>query len=240
MVRAILPFLLLLPAFARAEPRALVVVIDGAGDLKGCSNAVTNAVAVRDCPVVVRAFPWSHGYRQILKDQTDERHSRDKGRELAKQLLYWQKEQPGRPIVLISYSAGCAVALAACPLLPDAFLERNIMFAPSVSTRYDPRDALRVSRDGCDVFCSGRDRFALGIAMRLVGTADGIEGYQAAGRYGFRPTLAADENAKTFGNLRHHFWSKDDGKLGHDGRHHGVHAVDWLKERVLPLLAPGE
>src|SRR5262249_26589060 len=68
-----------------AEPdgRPLVWVVDGAGDLRGCSNGLTQANLSAGNPAELTAFPWSHGYRQLLKDQVDMDHARTQGAKLA-------------------------------------------------------------------------------------------------------------------------------------------------------------
>ena len=78
---------------AEKEPRPLIVIVDGAGDLKGCSTAVAQAVWLNDLPVEVKPFPWSHGHYKIYKDQVDDRHSRAKGMELAECLIEWRRER---------------------------------------------------------------------------------------------------------------------------------------------------
>lgn len=223
---------------ADKEPRPLLIVVDGAGDLKGCSTAVAQAVRLNDLPIEVKPFPWSHGHYKIYKDQVDDRHSRAKGMELAERLIEWRREQPDRPIFLVTYSAGAAVGLAAGNHMPANTIDRHILLSPSVSTRYDLRPSLRASRFGVDVFCSSKDKWALGIAMKLVRTADDLHDKEAAGRLGFRELIERPEDEKLYKQLRHIFWTPADAKLGHNGGHNGVKAAGFLSEQVLPLLKP--
>src|SRR5688500_4498054 len=115
------------------EQPALVLVVDGAGDLKGCSTALQNAAAQYQVPLNLDTFPWSHGHYRLCRDQVDVRHFRAKGLELAEHITTLRAKQPDRPIVLVSHSAGCSVALAACAWLPPDALERQVLLAPSVS-----------------------------------------------------------------------------------------------------------
>lgn len=207
----------------------LIVVVDGAGDLKGCSKALKMAAEMYQIRLDLQTFPWSHGHYKLYKDQVDAKHMRSKGQELAGFIADLRKQQPDRRIVLVSHSAGCAVALAACSYLPTDSLERQLLLAPSVSTRYDLRPALRASKHGIDVFSSTKDRWALGLVIRCIGSADELHDPKAAGRFGF-------DTAAEPGQLRHHFWSSADEKLGHDGRHHGMHAPAFVKTKILPLL----
>src|SRR5690349_5002949 len=50
-------------AIAEPDSRPLVWIVDGAGDLKGCSNALSHANVLAGNPLELSAFPWSHGYR---------------------------------------------------------------------------------------------------------------------------------------------------------------------------------
>src|SRR5262245_18923354 len=61
----------------RPETRPLVWILDGAGDLKGCSNALSVVNSLAGEPLELAVFPWSHGYRKLLSDQTDMAHARD-------------------------------------------------------------------------------------------------------------------------------------------------------------------
>ena len=222
-----------------SDREPLILIVDGAGDLKGCSNALRNAAELYQIRLDVETFPWSHGYRKLLKDQIDTRHFRVKGKELADRIAILSEQRPDRPIVLVSYSAGCSVALAACAYLPADTLYRQILLAPSVSTRYDLRPALRSARMGLDVYCSKVDRWALGLVIRCVGTADELRDTKAAGRYGFETIAVTPSDTALYQRLRHHFWSSADERLGHEGRHHGMHAPAFVKEKIIDLFPLG-
>lgn len=219
------------PVHADPDPRPLVWVVDGAGDLKGCSTALGRANAEAGGPVELAVFGWSHGYRRLLLDQIDNTHARAQGCRLANAVLDRRRREPGRRTVLVAHSAGCAVALAAAEALPPDALDRLVLLAPSVSTGYDLRPALRAAAEGVDVFCSKKDWVALGFVTRVVGTTDRSFA-AAAGRHGFRATPAAAES----GRLRQHFWSAELRWTGHTGGHHGMHAPAFVTAYLLPLF----
>jgi hypothetical protein len=182
------------------------------------------------------AFPWSHGYRRLLLDQVGTTHARAQGRRLAQLILDRKAQEPGRRVVVIAHSAGCAVALAACDILPMDAIDRVILLAPSVSTGYDIRPTLWSAKEGVDVFCSKKDWIALGFVVRVVGTTDNFWSGSAAGRFGFKPkgtTALADlEQAR----LRQHFWSPEVAWTGNTGGHHGVHAPTFVQMYLMPLM----
>src|SRR5688572_23474298 len=70
-------------ASQKAADRPLVWVLDGAGDLKGCSTALGGVNSLLGEPLELAVFPWSHGYRRLLADQTDMDHAREQGARLA-------------------------------------------------------------------------------------------------------------------------------------------------------------
>jgi pimeloyl-ACP methyl ester carboxylesterase len=216
---------------AEPDTRPLVWIVDGAGDLKGCSNAFTHANMLLGGPLDLTVFPWSHGYRRLLMDQVDAKHARMQGQRLAERILQRSKEEPGRKVVLVAHSAGAAVALAAGDSLPPRSIDRMILMAPSVSTGYDLRSSLSACKDGIDVFCSKKDWVALGFVTRVVGTVD-KRWAPAAGRHGFR-TWSHESS------LRQHFWTAEQAWTGHTGGHHGMHAPAFLHTYVFPLIAPG-
>jgi pimeloyl-ACP methyl ester carboxylesterase len=217
------------------DSRPLVWVLDGAGDLKGCSNALNAVNGLAGNPVEVTVFPWSHGYRRLLLDQVGTNHAREQGARLAAAILERKAREPERRVVVVGHSAGCAVALAAGDILPMDAIDRFVLLAPSVSTGYDVRPSLWSAKEGMDVFCSTKDWVALGFVMRMVGTTDNFWSRSAAGRWGFKPkkvSLAEQESTR----LRQHFWSEDLAWTGHTGGHHGVHAPEFVKAYLMPLL----
>jgi len=221
---------------AALEPRPIVWVLDGAGDLKGCSNSLVWANLTTETPVELSVFPWSHGYRRLYADQTDCEHAREQGRRLAEAILERKSREPGRRIVVVGHSAGCAVALAAGDVLPIDAVDRVILLAPSVSTGYDVRPTLWSSREGVDVFCSKKDWIALGFVVRVVGTVDRSRMGGAAGRWGFQPKGSkALDNAEA-ARFRQHFWSEDMAWTGHTGGHHGVNEPEFVRAYLHPLM----
>ena len=218
------------PPTEATDTRPLLWVVDGAGDLRGCSNALSQTNILAGNPVELSVFAWSHGYRRLLLDQVDTIHAKSQGARLAAKIQQRAKEEPGRRVVVVAHSAGCAVALAAGDCLPADSIDRMILLAPSVSTKYDLRSSLAAAREGIDVFCSKKDWVALGVCTRLVGTTDQGR-VPAAGRHGFR--VAEPDR------LRQHFWSSELAWTGNTGGHYGTHSPAFLQVYVFPLIGTG-
>jgi hypothetical protein len=220
------------PPASRSDPAPqppLLWVVDGAGDIHGCSTGLKHAAAMYGLAIEFAVINWGHGYRTIVKDQIDFAHAKRQGVWLADEIARSRREQPGRRIVLLAHSAGPAVALPAAERLPPGTLDRIILLAPSISTGYDVRPALAASREGMDVFCSRRDIWALGFGIRLVKTTDNRKTGDAAGRYGFKI-------GDCDGRLRQYFWSRDLAWTGHDGGHYGSYAPAHAKLFLFPKI----
>ena len=217
-------------------PRPLVWVLDGAGDLKGCSMALAQVNASEGEPVELAVFPWSHGYRKLLRDQIDLTHAKAQGARLAQAILERKAKEPGRRVVVVGHSAGCAVALAAGDTLPIDAVDRFLLLAPSVSTGYDLRPTLWSAREGVDVYCSKKDWVALGFVMRVVGTTDNFWSGSAAGRWGFQPKGSNALAEREAGRRRQHFWAPELAWTGNTGGHHGALAPGFVQAYLLPLL----
>jgi pimeloyl-ACP methyl ester carboxylesterase len=224
-----------LPA-AAAEP-AVVLVADGAGDYRGLSKAVTQAVAAAGLPLIVEPACWSHGYRRSLADQVDQAHARAEGRRLAERVLAYRTACPERPVYLLAHSAGAAVVLYAAAWLPPDSVDRILLLAPTVSAYADVRPALRCARAGVDVFTSCRDRCAWVVAFTQIG-AEGHLLPRVAARVGFVPRGHGPEDALLYGKLRQYAWEPSWICLGHEGGHYGIYTPEFLRHCVLPRLEP--
>ena len=225
------------PPVREPDQSGVVFAINGSGSLQATSTALAKAVADAGLPLAVVTLEWSQG--RIVADQTDWRHAREQGCRLASQIASYRQANPGQAIYVVAHSAGSGVALTAAATVPPGSVNRVILLAPSVSSDYDLRPALRGSKDGIDVFYSRRDAFALGFGVALVGTSDGCRGCQAAGRVGFRAHAESAEDAVLHAKLRQHPWKRCQARLGNHGLHMGALKPGFLHTCVLPLLNPG-
>ena len=226
------------PAFDARE-RGVIFAVDGAGGFQSTTQALSQAVAEDHLPLHVIPVEWSHGYGRIVADQIDWSYARECGCRLAAQIATYHQAFPQNKIVLVAHSAGSAVSLTAAGALPPGTIDRIILLAPSISSEYDLRPALRCARDGIDVYYSTRDTLQLGLAIALVGTADGCWGCNAAGRVGFQPQIQFPEDTVLYAKLRQHPWNPCLTWTGNRGGHYGGYQPEFLKAFVLPILDDG-
>lgn len=218
-----------------ADPVGVVFCADGAGGYGGTTKVLRDALAAAQLRYDVEMVDWSHGMAKVYLDHSDLDNIQAWGCRLRDDVLARAARHPGKPIYLMSHSAGTAVVLRAAGGLPPDTLEGIILLAPSVAPAYDLRPALRATRGRIDVFTSSRDFWALGIGTRLYGTTDGPRG-PAAGLNGFRPLGDTQEDACLYAKLRQHPWHPSQAAVGHLGGHYGTYRPGFMQTSILPLL----
>jgi pimeloyl-ACP methyl ester carboxylesterase len=216
--------------------RGVIFVADGAGDFQVTTSVLQNVLAENHVPLGVRTVRWSHGYWRVAADLLDEMHARAEGWKLAEQIKAERQAHPEREIYLLAYSAGCSVVLSAAEALPPQIVDRIILLAASAPADYDLRPALRSSREGIDSFYSRRDRWCLGLFLRLE-VMLGVKYTPAGGRFGFRPVIESQEDAACYARLRQHSWEPEWEWAGNGGGHYGSHQPEFLRMFILPLLS---
>ena len=219
-----------------ASQRGVVFSADGAGGFEATSAALQETVAQVGLPLLVEPVDWSHGFGRVLADQMDLDHARCEGQRLAARIIALRVQRPDHDVYLVGHSAGCTVVLSAAENLPADAVKRIVLLAPSVSADYDLRRALRSSRNGIDVFFSGRDYYYLGIGVALTGTADRRWTSPAAGRTGFRPLVENCCDAALYQKLHQHGWDPCVEWTGNRGGHYDGYKTDYLRSYVLPLF----
>jgi pimeloyl-ACP methyl ester carboxylesterase len=218
-----------------ARVSAVVFVANGAGDSRSASQTLSEVVAETSARLQIETFVWSRGYKRIVADQVDHENHLAQGRRLAGEVIAYRQAYPNRRICLLGQSAGGAVVLSAAELLPQNSIDRIILLSPSVCTGHDLRPALRASREGIDLFHSNKDRWILGLAMRIVGTTEG-DCRVSAGRVGFQSIVNNPTDAALYAKLRQHPWDSSLTWTGHNGDHFGNLEPKFLRAYVLPLL----
>jgi hypothetical protein len=232
------------PVVSAARPapdRAVAVVFcaDGAGGLGETTDTLAHVIAAEGVPIRVDKVEWSHGEGRFLIDHLDRRNLQVKGEGLAREARQLKMRSPESRICFVGQSAGCAVLLLAAEAMPADSVDRVVLLAPSVSSRYDLRPALRATREGIDVFYSERDWFVLGLGMAFSGTTDGHLP-PVAGRVGFRTNVANTSDEALYARLRQHPWSPEVEQTGRTGGHYGALEDRHVRARILPMLAPNQ
>jgi pimeloyl-ACP methyl ester carboxylesterase len=215
-----------------ATGQGVVFVADGAGRWYIPSGTLAAAVREAGVPMCVERVNWQRGLFRPIRDLVNHRNHREQGALLAARVLAYRMEHPADRIVLVGHSAGAAVVLAAAECLPPGSVDRIVLLAPAVSAGYDLGAAFAASREGVDSFNSPRDG-VLATYVMAFGTAD-RKWRPSAGWVGFRSP--ADDTMTAM--LRQHTWRPSDVTRGYFGGHYGPTTKWFLRESVLPLVAP--
>lgn len=220
-------------------PRALVLVLDGAasGDRAGLALETVS----RECGLGLRVLPydWSHGWLRYFADQSDTCHLDQQAQDFARYALTVRAENPGKPLHVLTFSAGSGVLSRAARLVPANTFERVVLLAPAVASTEDLRPLLHAARRGVDAFTSNRDGF-LRLGRIVIGPTGGARGQAIAGVDGFQPVVADAADAALYSaKLREYPWTPDYRWTGNIGQHNGPHRPQFMATFVAPLfLAP--
>jgi hypothetical protein len=222
-------------SYTGSSQPGIVFVADGSGNTGTLSYNLSQAVSKTTTPLQVKRFDWSHGDMRVIADHLDQKNHLAQGRRLAGEITDYLRVNPGSKVYLAGHSSGSAVILHAAESLPPDTLEKIILLSPSVCASYDLRPSLLASRSGIDVFHSDEDVFVLGLAIKILGTADG-DCRDSSGQHGFKPIVQTPQDAALYQKLRQHPWDKSIAWTGNDGSHYGSIRPQFLRAYVVPEL----
>lgn len=217
--------------------RAVIFSVDGAGGWHSPSQAIREAIQAENLPIGLEVVEWSHGYGRVILDHLDYENTRAAGQCLAQQICQWRAVNPWLEINIVGHSAGCGVVLACTEFLPPCTLDHIVLLAPSISSCYDVKPALRSVRKDVSVFHSHRDR-VLFFGTIFLGTTDRDWPTRVAGRTGFFPQPFSVEDEILYQKLRQYPWDRCLRPTGHYGGHYGSYQPEFLHAYVLPILTP--
>jgi hypothetical protein len=134
---------------------------------------------------------------------------------------------PATPVVLVTVSGGCWVAVRALEKLgAQRALAGAVLLAPAISPHYDLRAALAATRAGIVVVRSPYDFVLLGIGTILLGTSD-RRFCRAAGQAGFHAKDA---------RIVERVWRASDRRRGYFGSHCTAIMPNFVAREITPWL----
>ncbi|MBX9680414.1 MAG: alpha/beta hydrolase [Gemmataceae bacterium] len=223
------------PAICVGDP-IILFVADGAGNFQSCSRTLRAAISEKQLPIEVRTFEWSHGYLRVLADQLGYQHAREQGKRLAAEMEATRREQPNAHIHVLAHSAGSTVLLSALEHVSPGTVEHAFLLAPSCSSEYHLRPALRNVGKALHLHCSEHDFWHLGLAIKFVGTTDRMFLTPAAGRIGFTFHPESGEDQLLAAKLVQRRWMLSDFLLKNDGGHYGAYHSPYVDQTIFPYL----
>lgn len=255
------------PKMQRTElERGYILVLEGidfaAWQMAGTYQGLRDAGI--DCAIDVPDWGYRNEFNSGYRNLTDLPNNRRWVERLARDIADYQKEHPGRPVDIIGYSGGGALAVMTAEALPSGVrLDRIILLGAAMSPDYDLRPALSRCERGIVNFYSSADAIVLGTGTKLYGTIDrkktvsaGHVGFKTpAGLPSSRPEGRAASASKEeqrgedtpfvasqpalYAKLTQVAWTPSMWWLGHDGAHFGWVARRWTDEVVAPYLKAG-
>jgi len=216
--------------------RGLIIVLPGAwGDFPASRGMVTGLIDA-DVAAAVEFYDWTAGHwllSPVLLTYNVRALDRNRGkaRALAAKIVAYRKQYPGRPVHLVGYSGGGAVAVLALESLPEEHrVTSAVLLAPSLAFNYDLQPALQRTEQGIRNFYSPLDIPVMLVTGTMMGTSDGKH-LPPAGAIGFHPAVDDDrlrQHGYGFAMLRH----------GHAGGHFGWAGRSFIAGNIAPLVNP--
>ena len=170
----------------------------------------------------------------MLLNQMDFIGNRLAADQIARMIVDYQDEHPGKPVFLVGHSGGGGIAVFVAEAMPTGrSVDGLILLNASISSGYDLRKALEHTRLGLVNFWSPDDVGLLYFGTTLFGNVDGVHG-PGAGAAGFRNTGGL---GRLKGILHQVKWSQQMAASGNDGGHTGstseVFVGDWVAPWIL-------
>jgi pimeloyl-ACP methyl ester carboxylesterase len=208
---------------ARAHP--LLPGIEGAGPLNW---SIVQGILDAGGAAAIRVVDWTTGFWPFFAFHLRaRRRNRRKAETIARMIVDYQNDYPGRPVYLIGHSGGAALGVWVLEALPeDRAITAAILLGPALSPGYPLTPALERTTEGVWNFFSPFDLLFLALGTSLLGTFDGRHGV-SAGSCGFR------ESHARLHQRRYHF-----GMLTcfHPGGHFGWANRVFVATTLAPLL----
>jgi pimeloyl-ACP methyl ester carboxylesterase len=209
------------PSYKHLDGQMLVIAVNGVGDSTTLSDNLKEINEEKHLRLCIQEVPWTRTGSKC-KDLTDTEAQLNAAARIACAVKAIHKDAPKAHIILIGYSAGARVVLAAAEMSPPKSLDRVIVLSPTVSQMYDLTGALKASRYGIDNFYSVQDG-VLDTENDHYRNSDGGPGH-AAGKYGFKLCTTDKTTIEAYRNVRQHGWT--------DEMHYGGHYT-WVRWHML-------
>lgn len=220
--------------------QGITFYLGGAGTFGSIGNlSVKQGLRAGKWPGAILVIPWQSWFGDVLRDQIDRGRNVREAEGVAREIVQYQKQYPGRRVNIIALSAGTGIATWALEKLPEGVNVGTVVFlGSSLSRKYDLSAALRHIEGKLYVFYSGDDPI-LRYGLPIAGTVDReFEGASAAGLYGFAlPGGASREVIELYNSkVRNMAWKPKYSRLGYRGRHTDGTSAEFVAAVIAPLM----
>ena len=185
----------------------------------------------------VEIYDWTQGPLAMPVNMGGDGHQIDY---LAQRILEFKKNFPQRRLFLIGHSGGCKMAVGVLERLSSykkTPVEKALLLAPCLSSRYDLRAAMSSTKSGIAAFCSPLD-VPIPLPLTLAhGVANGNVSMSAA-FVGFQLPVGLAEYEQTAyrSNLYQRKYQLNMVRSGHVGGHFGWTNPKFVASYLAPLI----
>jgi len=230
-----------LPDRATRVHHGYIYYFDGAGGgtaRKNWAEGVRDGMLLGGYPGAGEMFTWETGEGLMADQDASVKFKRSKALEAAAKIKQHVSEYPGRPLDMLGFSAGTAVAIFALEDLPETIqVNEVVLLGASISEHYDLTKALRRVKGHVYVYTSTHDRM-LGFLMPFSGTADRKFDDLGAGITGFTlPKGATAETRRLYAEKIVTIpWTAKLEKDSDYGGHFDNVKMEFIRDHVAPLF----
>jgi len=226
-------------AFPERLEQGYTIVLPGIWGSAPLDHGIVKGLVDANVPSTVELYDWTEGPMLLVYNLRALAHNRIEASKIAGKIVAYQGRYPGRPVTLIGYSGGAAVAVLALESLPPGRKVTNaVLLAPTLAPDYDLRMALNHAERGIHSFHSPADAPLLMVLTTAVGTMEGRHTV-AAGAVGFSvPRGVADNQREAYtAQVSQQAYSLEMLAAGHPGGHFGWTSPAFVAKWIAPMVS---
>ena len=166
------------------EARGMIYVLPGIQGPDGHYQHVRDGLVAAGVTCAIKIHPWGCDIpgMNLLVNQTDTKDDRQWGQTIAKEIMAYQREYPGRYVAIIGQSGGGGVAVFTAESLANLGgknIDSIVMLDASLSTDYNMSKAASKCSNGIVNFWYSKDTAMLVAGTGMFGNVDGGHGSSA-------------------------------------------------------------
>lgn len=216
------------------QENGLVIILPGVEGISGLNRDIRDGLVAAGVDQAIQIRSW--GLIPLLK-QMDFIGNRLAGAIIAKEIVAYQDEHPGRPVYVLGHSGGGGIAVFVAEGMPEGRqVDGLILLSASISSAHNLTKALKHCKHGIVNFYNKSDSALLGLFAILFGNVCGTHG-PAAGLIGFdKPGEKAAEEKKLAYTKLFPVELTEDITLGGSSAHLSTTRPDFVSIYVAPWV----
>lgn len=225
-------------AFPKRIGQGYTLVLPGVMGSAPLDHGIVQGLVNADVPTAVELYDWTAAPCRPVHNLRSLSRNRAEACKIAARIVAYQDSFPGRPVYLIGYSGGAAVAVLTLEALPPGrTITKAVLLAPTLAQDYDLQAALAHTVEGIHSFHSAIDVPVMVVLTSAFGTTEGKHAF-TAGAFGFQRPKGpeASQRRPDYCRLTQHAYQLKMLESGHAGGHFGWANPAWVAQWVAPML----